>query len=168
MPQIRVSVGKKLFLTSLKQTCNAYLYWRTGNISMLSTCSELTPHAPISDGRMERTIQPCICHDFHAWDARTKNKKVWRKSWMKQDSQILWLPKIKKHDFSLNRTVSSLENIFCFLGVVVCASRVPDSHLFGRCPKSIVEIIYNEELPTTLPCSRKLWSNKRYKNQSVT
>ena len=51
--------------------------------------------------------------------------------------------KDKKHDFSLNRTVSSLENIFCFLGVVVCASRVPDSHLLGRCPKSIVEIIYN-------------------------
>ena len=65
--------------------------------------------------------------------------------------------KDKKHDFSLNRTVSSLENIFCFLGVVVCASRVPDSHLFGRCPKSIVEIIYNEELLTiTLPWSRKL------------
>ena len=40
---------------------------------------------------------------------------------------------------------------------MVCASRVPDSHLFGRCPKSIVQIIYNEELlTTTLPWSRKL------------
>ena len=37
----------------------AHLSWRTGNISMFSTCSELTPRAPIPDGRMERIMQPC-------------------------------------------------------------------------------------------------------------
>ena len=29
------------------------------NISMFSTCSELTPSAPIPDGRMEQIMQPC-------------------------------------------------------------------------------------------------------------
>ena len=29
------------------------------NISMLSSCSEVTPRAPIPDGRMERIMQPC-------------------------------------------------------------------------------------------------------------
>ena len=71
---------------SLQQTCNEYLYlninkcepehgssrtrahlsWRTGehlsgepeNISMFSTCSELTPRAPIPDGRMDRFMHP--------------------------------------------------------------------------------------------------------------
>ena len=37
---------------------SAHLSWRTGNISMFSTCSELTPRAPIPDGRMERIMQP--------------------------------------------------------------------------------------------------------------
>ena len=45
----------------------AHLSWRTGvhlsgepeNISMFSTCSELTPLAPIPDGRMERIMHPC-------------------------------------------------------------------------------------------------------------
>ena len=27
---------------------------------MFSTCSELTPRAPILDGRMEQTMQPCL------------------------------------------------------------------------------------------------------------
>ena len=53
---------RNLFLTSLKQTCNEYLYLNINkcklallgeqeNIPMLSTCSELTPRAPIPDGR---------------------------------------------------------------------------------------------------------------------
>ena len=29
------------------------------NISMFSMCSELTPRAPIPDGRMEQIMQPC-------------------------------------------------------------------------------------------------------------
>ena len=32
------------------------------NISMFSTCSELTPCAPIPDGRMERIMQPWLLH----------------------------------------------------------------------------------------------------------
>lgn len=52
--------------------------------------------------------------------------------------------------------------IFCFLDVVVCASRVPDSHLFGRCPKSIVELIYNEELlTTTLPVQKEKYVSQK-------
>ena len=36
---------------------------------MFSTCSELTPRAPIPDGRMERIMQPCgkddeVCMDW--------------------------------------------------------------------------------------------------------
>ena len=27
---------------------------------MFSACSKLTPHAPILDGRMEQTMQPCV------------------------------------------------------------------------------------------------------------
>ena len=46
----------------------AHISWRTGehlsgepeNISMFSTCSELTPRAPIPDGRMERFMHPWI------------------------------------------------------------------------------------------------------------
>ena len=30
------------------------------NISMFSTCSELTPRAPIRDGRMAQLMQPCF------------------------------------------------------------------------------------------------------------
>ena len=30
------------------------------NISMFSTCSELTPRAPIPDDRMEQIMQPCV------------------------------------------------------------------------------------------------------------
>ena len=31
---------------------------------MFSTCSELTPRAPIPDGRMERIMQPCLTSHF--------------------------------------------------------------------------------------------------------
>ena len=49
----------------------AHLSWRTGehlsgepeNISMFSTCSELTPRAPIPDDRMER-IMHIVKHEF--------------------------------------------------------------------------------------------------------
>ena len=60
----------------------AHLSWRTGehcsgepeNISMFSTCSKLTPRAPIPDGRMERFIH-CILYsrwgqlhpELHHW-----------------------------------------------------------------------------------------------------
>ena len=71
-----MSEGKKLFLTSPKQIYNGYLYLiqepehgslrirvhllvgEQENISMFSTCSELTPRSPIPDGRMERIMQP--------------------------------------------------------------------------------------------------------------
>ena len=65
---------EKTFLTSLKQTCNEYLYLNINkcklaflgeqeNIPMLSTCSELTPRAPIPDGRMERLLDPWVEQD---------------------------------------------------------------------------------------------------------
>ena len=58
-----------MFLTSLKQICNEYLIKfsenpsapkleNRENISMFSTCSELTPRAPIPDGSMEQIMQP--------------------------------------------------------------------------------------------------------------
>ena len=70
-----------MFLTSLKQICNEYLIKfsenpsapkleNRENISMFSTCSELTPRAPIPDGRMEQIMQPWMgsypldCHDY--------------------------------------------------------------------------------------------------------
>ena len=88
----RVSGGKRLFLASLQQTCNEYLYlninksklafllqkssgdfwviWLMFSIfsifslfSMLPMFSKLTPCSPIRDGRMERVLQPCH-HSF--------------------------------------------------------------------------------------------------------
>ena len=39
--------------------CKHTLVGEQENISMFSTCSELTPRALIPDGRMERIMQPC-------------------------------------------------------------------------------------------------------------
>ena len=78
---------KRLFLTYFKQTCNEYLYLNINkcklafllqkpfsdfgviclieaclvseNISTFSTCSELTPRAPVPDNRIPQLMQPC-------------------------------------------------------------------------------------------------------------
>ena len=58
--------------TSTNVICNEYLIkfsenqsapikvGEQENISMFSTCSELTPRAPIPDDRMEQIMQPCV------------------------------------------------------------------------------------------------------------
>ena len=39
---------------------------------MFSTCSELTPRAPIPDGRMERIMQPCLYQGTYCQGVRCK------------------------------------------------------------------------------------------------
>ena len=46
-----------IWLSSLR--IRAHLSWRTGNISMFSMCSELTPRACIPDTRIPQLMQPC-------------------------------------------------------------------------------------------------------------
>ena len=41
---------------------------------MFSTCSELTPRAPIPDGRMAQIMQPCIATKQHVKGVSTVNK----------------------------------------------------------------------------------------------
>ena len=84
-----VSVGKRLFLASLQQTCNEYLYLNINKSKlafllqkssgdfwvirlmfsifsmfsmffMLPVFSKLTPCSPIWDGRIQQFLQPCI------------------------------------------------------------------------------------------------------------
>ena len=75
-----MSEGKKdcFWLPLNKHAMNEYLYLNINkcklayytqsapklenreNISMFSTCSELTPRAPIPDGRMAQFMQPCL------------------------------------------------------------------------------------------------------------
>ena len=47
-----------IWLSSLK--IRAHLSWRTGNISMFSMCSKLTPRAPIPDTRIPQLMQPWL------------------------------------------------------------------------------------------------------------
>ena len=41
---------------------------------MFSTCSELTPRAPIPDGRMERIMQPCGTLTYRHPQAQAHNQ----------------------------------------------------------------------------------------------
>ena len=47
-------------ITYMIQLCVQCSFGEQENISMFSTCSELTPRAPIPDGSMERVMQPWL------------------------------------------------------------------------------------------------------------
>ena len=69
---------------------NISLSWRTGehlsgepeNISMFSTCSELTPRAPIPNGRMERIMLPCHISGAKWWKVKVSHGKISTGMWL--------------------------------------------------------------------------------------
>ena len=59
---------KRLFLTSLKQTCNEYLYLNINKCKLACLENRKTsPRAPIPNGRMGRIMQPWLAKILYCY-----------------------------------------------------------------------------------------------------
>ena len=73
--------------------------------SMFSTCSKLTPCAPIRDGRMERLLHPCLCHcQCQRWCHPLSNDVYMMYiCWVWHDLEMIWWPWIGNVEVITNR-----------------------------------------------------------------